>query len=235
MQKPGVSEILSDSFNYWNRTLRFQLLYSLLYLSLFFFGYFYLFRWFGLWDEIIQHQDLAKTNFTAFNEKIKEIAQLPQMGSFALSVLVLLAIINPLNVGFYKIYHKLDLGEKTVTNDLFAGYLGFDFFRFFGFYLFWLIVFSYANSLLMLGILWVLVTVFSVPLIFFKRVPTFQSVALTVKALRGNLTVVLATIMIAFLFSLSGILLFGFGFLLTFPFWNAVIYSLYKRVFTEIK
>jgi hypothetical protein len=96
---------------------------------------------------------LARTDFPAFNQKMQEIAQLPQTRNFMLAVFDF-SHLSTLNVGFYKIYRKLDLKEKPQMNDLFAGYLGFDFFKFFGFYLFWMIIFTYANSLLILGIVW---------------------------------------------------------------------------------
>ena len=41
--------------------------------------------------------------------------------------------------------------------------------------------------------------------------------------------------MVAILFSISGLAIFGIGFLLTFPFWHALIYVLYQNLFKEIK
>jgi len=108
------------------------------------------------------------------------------------------------------------------------------FFKFFGFYLFWLIVFSYANSLIILGVVWLIVTVFSVPLMFFSNISTFEGIRLTFKALKKDFSTVLIAVIVAIIFSLSGLLLFGFGFLLTFPFWHAVIYALYQQFFREI-
>ena len=233
-QKTGINLILSQAFSYWNRTLSFQLMYSLLYLSLFFLGYYYFFKYFGLWDEFSQYSELLKTDFPAFNKKMEEIAKLPQTANFTLAIFVLLALIAPLNVGFYKIYRKLDLGEKLVMNDLFAGYLGFDFFKFFGFYLFWIIIFSYANSLLILGVVWIFITIFSIPLLFFMDVKTFEGIGLTIKGLKRDFATVLICLFVGFLFSLSGIFLFGFGFLFTFPFWNTIIYALYQNYFKEV-
>ena len=196
-------------------------------------GYFYLFQYFGLWDEFIKYQDLVRTDLPAFNKKMEEIARLPQMRNFTLAFFVLLALINPLNVGLYKIYRKIDMKEPVTLNDLFAGYIGFSFFKFFGFYLFWIIIFTYANALLFLGIFWIFVTLFCVPLMFFMDVKTFEGIGLTIKGLKRDFVTILISVIVALLFSLSGILLFGFGFLFTFPFWNAVIYSLYKNYYHE--
>lgn len=232
-QKVSIQEILKTAFSYWNRTLFYQMAFSLLYFSLFFLGYFYLFKYFGLWDQVSQNSDLLKTDFPAFNKKMEEVSKLPQTQSFLLGIFFLFALLNPLNVGFYKIYRKVDLKEKIGMNDLFAGYLGFDFFKFFGFYLFWMIVFSYANSLLLLGIVWIIITLFSVPLMFFMNVNTIEGIKLTVKGLKQDFTTILISVIIAALFSISGLLLFGFGFLFTFPFWHAMIYTLYQRFFKE--
>ncbi len=229
----GIGSVLSQAFGYWSRTLTYQVFYSMLYLSLFFLGYFYLFQYFGLWEQVVPYSDLMRTDFPAFNKKMEEVARLPQIANFMLSVFVLLALLAPLNVGFYKIYRKLDLGEKPNINDLFAGYLGFDFFKFFGFYLFWIIIFSYANSLLLLGVVWCFITLFSVPLLFFMDVKTFQGIGYSVQAMRRGFIMILVCVIIAFAFSISGILLFGFGFLFTFPFWNAMIYALYQYFFNE--
>ena len=234
LQKPGIQGILKTAFGYWNKTLLYQLVYSLLYFSLFFLGYFYLFKYFGLWDEFSKYSELVRTDIPAFNKKMEEIARLPQARNFSLAFFFLLALINPLNVGLYKIYRKLDLKEPISMNDLFAGYLGFDFFKFFGFYLFWIIIFTYANALLILGLVWIFVTLFSIPLMFFQSVNTFEGINLTVKGLRKNFGTIITGVLVAMLFSFSGLLLFGFGFLFTFPFWNAMIYTLYQSIYKEV-
>ena len=232
-QKVGIQQLLKTAFTYWSSTLFYQISFSLLYFSLFFMGYFYLFQYFGLWDELSQHSDLLKTDFNAFNKKAEEVMQMPQAQSFLLAMFFLLAFLNPLNVGFYKIYRKIDLKEKPELNDLFAGYLGLDFFKFFGFYLFWMIIFSYANSLLFLGVVWLIITLFSVPLMFFMNVNTFEGIRITIKGLKQDFTTVLVCMLVAVLFSFSGLIVFGFGFLFTFPFWHAMIYTLYQTFFKE--
>ena len=232
-QKVGIQQLLKTAFTYWNRTLFYQLSFSLLYFSLFFLGYTYLFDYFGLWDEMSQHSDLIKTDFPAFNKKAEEVMKLPQAQSFFLAIFFLLAFLNPLNVGFYKIYRKIDLKEKVELNDLFAGYIGLNFFKFFGFYLFWMIIFSYANSLFLLGVGWFFITLFSIPLMFFMNVNTFEGIKLTFKGLKQNFPTVFISMVVAMLFSFAGLLLFGFGFLLTFPFWHAMIYTLYQQNFKE--
>lgn len=233
-RKSGIEQILKTAFWYWNKTLIYQLLFSLIYFAVFLIGYYYLFIYFGLWDEFSKYSDLVRTDIPAFNKKMEEIAVLPQARNFGLAFFFLLSFINPLNVGLYKIFRKIDLKEPVSMRDLFAGYLGFDFFKFFGFYLFWIIIFTYANALLVLGLVWVFITLFSIPLMFFMDVKTFEGITLTVKGLRKKFGMILITMLIATIFSLSGLLLLGVGFLFTFPFWNAMIYALYQHIYKEI-
>ena len=233
-KKSNIQQILKTAFWYWNKTLIYQLLYSLLYFSLFFLGYICLFKYFGLWDEFSKYSDLVRTDLPAFNKKMEEIAMLPQARNFSLAFFFLLALINPLNVGLYKIFRKIDLKEPVSMNDLFAGYLGLDFFKFFGFYLFWIIIFTYANALLLLGVIWIFITFFCIPLMFFMDVKSFEGISLTIKGLRKNFGMIAIGCVVALLFSLSGLLLCGIGFLLTFPFWNAMIYALYQHIYKEM-
>jgi len=44
---------------------------------------------------------------------------------------------------------------------------------------------------------------------------------------------IMVCVIVAFLFKYLGFALFLIGGLFTFPFWNAMIYSLYKTVFSE--
>ena len=229
----GIAPVMKKAFFYWNKTLLYQLFFSILYFSLFFIGYFYLLQYFGLWEEFMKHKDLVSTDLPAFNQKMEEIARLPQARNFGLAFFFLTALINPLNVGLYKIYRKIDLNEPVVLNDLFAGYQGATFFRFVGFYLFWMIIFTYTNALFLLGIVWFLVTLFCVPLMYFMDVQIFQGIALTFKVLRRNFGVVCITVIGALLFAFSGFLLCGIGILFTFPFIHAMIYTLYQQFYTE--
>ncbi len=230
----GLGAVLKSAFYYWNRTLVYQLSYSLLFFSLFFLGYFYLFRYFGLWDALSPYTDLVQTDMAAFNQKAAEVAQLPQTQGFVLGLFILLSLVGPLNVGFYEMYRKIDLDEKVTLNDLFAGYRGFDFFKFFGFYLFWFIVFSYANSLIVLGFVWIMITLFCVPLMYFRNATSFAGIRETFGVLRQDFSTPIIAAVVAILFSLSGLILFGVGFLLTFPFWHAVVFSLYRQYFSFV-
>lgn len=231
----GLSFILRQAFFYWNKALLYHLVFSLLYFTLFMAGYFYLVQYFGLWDEFMKYRDLVQTDLPAFNKKMEEIAKTPQAANFTLAFFGLIALLNPLNVGLYKIYRKIELKEPVFFNDLFAGYQGSDFFSFVGFYLFWMIIFTYANAFLFLGVAWIFLTLFCVPLMFFLNVKIFKAIGLTWQVLRYNFSTVVIAMVVALLFSLSGILLCGIGFVLTFPFFNSMIYVLYRYLYKEVE
>lgn len=231
----GLSFILRTAFSYWNRTILYQLLFSFWYFLLLFGGYFYLLQYFGLWDLFMEHKDLVQTDLPAFNKKVEEISRMPQARNFGLAFLFLMALINPLAVGLYSIYRKVELKEKIGFSDVFAGYQGAGFFRFFGFYLFWIIIFTYANAVYILGFVWYLVTLFCIPLMYFMNIRVFEGIALTFKVLKKNFAAVFISVTVALLFSLSGFLLCGFGIFFTFPFIHAMIYTLYRQYFNEVR
>ncbi len=229
----GLPEILKRAFRYWSRTLFYQVSYSLLYFSLFFLGYMYLFRHFGLWEALEPYRDLVMTDLPAFNTKAAEIAALPQAQGFVFGVFILLAIISPLNVGFYEMYRKVDAGEKPQLGDLFTGFRGIMFFRFLAFYLFWTIMLSYANIIPLLSLVWLMVTVLSVPLMLFHQAGTFQGIKASFQLLKLQPLAVAGSVVLGILISLSGVFLFGVGLVFTFPFWHAVVYALYSGSITE--
>lgn len=231
----GLSYTLRTAFSYWNRTLLYQLMFSFWYFLLFLGGYWYLLQHFGLWDLFMEHKELVQTDIAAFNKKVEEISRLPQARNFGLAFLFLMALINPLAVGLYAIYRKIDLKEKINITDVFAGYQGFAFFNFFAFHLFWIIIFTYANALLILGIVWYFVTLFSIPLMFFMQIRAFEGISLTFKVLKKNFAVIFISMAVALIFGLSGFLLCGFGIFFTFPFIHAMIYTLYRQYFNEVK
>lgn len=231
----GLSYLFKQSFFYWNKALLYNLLFSIIYLVLFFAGYFYLFQYFGLWDEFVKIRDLVQTDMSAFNKQMEEIARRPEAANFSLAFFLLIALLNPLNVGLYRIYRKIDLNEKIVFRDLFAGYQGLDFFKFVGFYLFWMIIFTYANAFLFLGVVWIFITLFCVPLMYFMNVTTFRGIGLTWQILKNNFSTVFICCAVALLFALSGVILCGIGFVLTFPFLNAMIYTLYRYFYKEVE
>lgn len=68
---------------------------------------------------------------------------------------------------------------------------------------------------------------------YFRNEPLGTAMVTSFQAMRGNfLTLLICVIGTAFI-SYLGLVVFLVGYALTFPFWNAMIYTLYKNIFTE--
>jgi hypothetical protein len=86
---------------------------------------------------------------------------------------------------------------------------------------------------IILPFVWVMITLFVAPLMFFQNKTIFEGIALNWKALKLYFIEILVCVIVAFLFKYIGFTLFLVGGLLTLPFWNAMIHSLYKTIFDE--
>ena len=232
-QKSGISAILSQAFSYWSRTLFYQVVFSLVYLSVFFLVVFYFVNSLGLVEEFAQ---LSKTFATDPQQYILDAQRLQEQSNFRTFYYIVLAtmvFLYPLNVGFFKMYRKLDLGEKPELADLFSGFSGINFFIFTSYFLFWIMIYMYTIPTIILGVLWVFVTLFSAPLMFFVDKRIFETISLSFKALRLYFIEIVVCMLVAFLFKYIGIFTF-FGMFFTLPFANAMIYALYQTIFNEV-
>ena len=151
---------------------------------------------------------------------------------FQLIVSLLKAAMFPLFIGFFKIYSLIDEGKKPELSDIFDGYNGSNFFKFWGYAIFWNVVFSLGIIFFLPGVFWVFITLFVSPLLYFTPMRLIEAINISAKVALANWAIVLPCAIIAFIFSYSGFLLFFVGFLLTFPFWNALIYTLFKKFFS---
>lgn len=228
----GPDAVLKNAFLYWSRTLKYQVLYSLIYFSFLFLMSRKLLSHYGLDEEFSRLMDILLKDPATFRNAMKLLSEKPELKSFTLAAIVAKSLLYPLNIGFFKIFRKMDLGEKPVLEDLFAGYLGRNFFIFFGFYLFWGIIAMYANSLVFPGILWVLATIFCAPLMFFGEKSIPDAIRLSFKGLRLKPLLVILGCAVAVFFSYSGFFLLLAGFM-TYPFWNAMVYAMYRDIYQE--
>jgi len=230
----GVDEILKKAFRYWSKTLVYQLVFSMLYLSIFLFVLMFFATEYGLLDQYISALSKSKEGLEVYEKEILKITENPNFITFYYIMLATTVFLFPLNIGFFKIYRKMDLGEKPELNDLFAGYMGVNFFRFVSFYLFWLIIFSYTAPTIFLGMMWILITLFTAPLMFFMDKRIFESFTLNFHAIKKYTLLIFVGMLVSFVFKIVGmmtIVLLPF----TFPFTNAMIYTLYMQVFREHK
>lgn len=231
-QKPEIGKIVSEAYQYWMRTLPFQLLFSVLYFTIFMFSAMYAFRYYGLFEEVMKIQDLFYSDSRAFFNKYSEIMQTENARSFAMVVMVIKSVIFPLNIGFLKIYRKLDLGEQPQISDLFAGFQGNYFFLFVLYALAWNVI---NNYLLIFTIIWIPMLLMIPSLIFFRNYSVFQAFKKSVQIFRAHAFLMIIATLASIVISYSGLVMFFFGIFITFPFWNAVIYVLYKNLAADFQ
>lgn len=229
--KISLDEVIKKSFFYWKSTLPFQFLATLFYFGLFFLAGTQLVQYY--FGEHLKEftPDLLK-NPETFNLKIQKLLLTENGSYFQLIMSIVKAALFPLNIGFFKIYSKIDANEKIEFADFYEGFRGSNFFKFFGYALFWNVIFSFGMSFYFLpGIFWVFITVFVSPLLFFTPIRMIEAINISAKVALANWAIVLPCVIIATIFGYSGFFLFGIGFLFTYPFWNAVIYTLFQKYF----
>ncbi|KMQ69658.1 hypothetical protein ACM39_00940 [Chryseobacterium sp. FH2] len=232
-QKPGIDFILKQAFFYWNKTLIFQLIFSIIYFAIFFTGFFFFASRYGIWEVNKELADAFKIGTNEYMKKIAEVSATDSYQKFTYGILGTMIFLFPLNLGFFQIFRKIDLKEKIVLGDLFVGYNGFNFFKYIGYYIFWFFTYLMVAQTIILPVIWVFVTIFVAPLMFFTDKRIFEAISLNFKALKMYFVEIAVCIIVAFFFKYVGFALFLIGGLFTFPFWNAMIYSLYKVVFSE--
>ncbi len=217
------------------RTLPFQLLFSVIFFSIFMFGGAYAFRYYGLFEEVQKFQHLLYSDTDAFLKKYEVLMKTENAMLFALVALVIKAIVYPLNIGFLKIYRKLDLGETLEISDLFVGFNGHYFFLFAIYCLFWNILNVYISVILPLSLVWMGMMMFVPALVFYKNYNFFQAFKISIQLFWKNIILILVACLVSILISYCGLIIFFFGIFLTFPFWNAVIYVLYKHLIGDFE
>ncbi|KPE51499.1 hypothetical protein [Chryseobacterium indologenes] len=232
-QRPGAEFILKQAFFYWNKTLIFQLMFSIVFFAVFFTSMFFFAERYGIWEQNQELAEALKQGSKAYLEKLSELAATENYQMFSYAILGTSVFLYPLNLGLFQIFRKIDLNEKIELGDLFAGYKGANFFKYIGYYLFWAMIYRMGIPTVFLAILWVSVTIFVAPLMFFMNRGIFEAISLNFKALRIYSVQIWIGILVAVVFKYAGFALFLVGGLFTFPFWNAMIYSLYKTIFSE--
>lgn len=236
-QKPGIDFILKQAFFYWNKTLLYQALFSVVYASVFLTVFFYFSGKYGIIEQFyaaaLEYMKAGPAGIEEYKMQIAKIAESEGFQNFFLGLIGVKIFLYPLNIGFFQLYRKIDLKEQIGLADLFAGYNGLNFFRYVSYFMFWYFLYLFIAQTMILPVIWVLCTLFVAPLMFFLNKTIFEGISLNFKALKMYFLEILVCTIVAFLFKYIGFGIFLIGGLFTFPFWNAMIYSLYKTIFNE--
>lgn len=230
-RKISLDYVIKQSFKYWSSTLFYQLVFTFIYFSTLLIMGRFLMEYYEISPKISSISPLMYTDPDAFTVKFQEILLSENFKYFSMMIILATAIIFPLNIGFFKIYHQIDEKKEVNINDLFVGFSGSNFFKFFGYYLLWGGIYFYLKPLIIPGFLWIVFTIFVAPLLYFTPMNLTEAMKISFKVVASNFFVIAACSVLAIIFSYSGLFVFFFGFLLTFPFWNAIIYTLFKSYF----
>lgn len=230
IHKISLDEIFKKAFFYWKSTLMFQFLVSALYFGITLYaGVQLTIYYFGDQMSFFTPELLAKPE--VFFQKINQLLSTENGSYFQIITALIKAAMFPLNIGLFRIYTLIDENKTPRFSDLLDGYSGSNFFKFWGFAIFWNVVFQLGLSFLLPGILWVFITLFVSPLLYFTPMRMMEAINLSAKVAFANWSIILPCAILAFLFGYSGIFVFFIGFLFTYPFWNAIIYTLFKKYF----
>jgi hypothetical protein len=189
---------------------------------------------YGIFDQIlgaVVEYNKSGQNYAEYQQNVAKIVATEEFSTFYFAVMAAVCFLFPLNMGFYEIYRKLDSKETIMVGDLFAGYRGINFFRFISYFVFWLFLYLLTARTLIIPIFWVFTTILVAPILYFSKFTFLNAVILNFKLLKVYFLEIFVCVIVAFVFKFAGLMLFLVGGLLTFPFWNAMIYSLFKEIF----
>lgn len=223
--------MVGEALSYWQRTIPFQILFSVLYFIIYFTLTFLIFNHFGLIEQIKEISAFFPSDVDTFTSRYKELLGTTAYMDATLWTVGSTVIAWPLNLGMLRIYEKIDRKEPLSINDLFAGYEGKNFFIFLLYALFWNAVSFFAKLVFFLWPVWVFITLLMGPLMFLGKLNFKDAFRMNLSNVRENFGVTLVVLIFGVLLSYCGFLLCGIGLLFTFPFWNAILYVFYKKIF----
>lgn len=233
-QKASLEMIIKSAFRYWSKTLIFQLMFSLVFISILMLVTLYFSEKLGLMTKYQELFTKYAQDWPTYQKEAQKLAMTPEYQTFFWILNGTLVFLYPLNLGLFKIFRKVDLGEKPELADLFAGYSGVNFIRYIGYAIFWTSVYILSIQTIFLAVIWVFLTLFTAPLMFFEDKRIFETIPLNIKALKLYFVEILIAFFIAFFFKYLGILTLV-GALFTLPFMNAMVYALYSLIFKSEK
>src|SRR5690606_7328288 len=229
--KIDLSYILKQAFHYWSKTLVYQLMFSLIYLSVLITVWFLFAELYGILNDYMRTVEMVNTGAT-YADAQKLLMANPNYITFSWIIIGTFIFLYPLNLGLLKMYRKLDLGEKLTVHDLFAGYLGVNFFIYISYYVFWFMIFLYMAPTVILAGVWIALTIFTAPLMFFMNKKIFETFRYNIRVWRKFFPAMLVGLALAAVFKDVGMLtIIGLPFTMGFP--TAMIYALYTSLFKE--
>lgn len=233
--KINISQVVEDAFRYWKSTLKYSVIFTIIYYISYALFLNLAITYSGMEPYFLDLQRVMLKNPDALNNKILALTQTQEFITFSMLNILAQSVLYPLNIGWFSIFSKIDAQEDFGINDLFSGYIGQRFFIYMGYYFLWAMIFTYFQSFILPAIIWVVLTLLVAPILFSQKEQLGTALITSFKLSFKYLALVLVGTAIGFLMRYGGIALFLVGYLFTFPFWNAIIYSIYKTIFAKEK
>lgn len=227
----GPHHIPQTAIEYWKKTIIFQAIISLLYFGIYMTLALVVFNYYGITEQLNSLSPYFGGDLEVLQKKYIELATSENFRLASYWIVGIVSLLWPLNLGLLKIYSRIDAKEMITPRDLFAGYEGIDFFKYLGYGLLWNVIFFFSKTLFFLAPIWVLITLLAGPLLFLGKQSIPNALRLSMQAVSTNLSLSLFLLCLGFLLSYSGLLLCILGVVFTYPFWNALLYVYYKKVF----
>ncbi|WP_417427679.1 beta-carotene 15,15'-monooxygenase [Halpernia sp.] len=215
------SSIISHAFGIYKKTF----LYAILAIVLTIIGS-YIFSFFA---ELItgfdaeSMQEFAKSGSTDY----KRIFMMPGYGSFLGLNGLFGLLLYPIYAGFLYILNKANFNEQILVSDLFIGYKQ-NTLQIILYGIISNIILTIAFSLCFLpGLFLAPLFIFAFPILFFENTNAIDAIKKSFKIAQDNYWTIWVIAVLAFLISISGLILCFVGIILTAPFLYAAIYSAY--------
>lgn len=229
---PTLEKVLSKAFRIWWQTALYQILFSIIYAIVLGMGVYFLEMQYGIMAKVMQ---LTKNpgDIMLMQKRMQKIFSQPEALHFSLWLNLITVFLYPLNLGLYQIYAKKEKKEVYGFSDLISGYQGLAFFSHAGYFLFWIAVNGLLSTFYVLSPIWVLITMMVSPFMFFERKSIFNAIAASFSVLKKYPLIAIVGMLVAVIIKYMGVFLLV-GWLLTLPFWMAVIYAIYTETKTSV-
>lgn len=235
MNKISIEKVFLEAVQRWRAVMLYNVLYSVLYYGLSIILSYAVFRYIGIWDKLMELYPILEKNPQVYANRLQSLLQMEEYATLPLLLLVITGVVFPLNVGMLNVLQKKSKSEPIEFNDLLDGYNGANFFKYATYYILWVMIYNSFAILSYMGwglmFLWVIFTLMVVPIMYFRKEPLGLAIISSFQGVRSNFLLILVCTIIATIFSRLGLLMMLLGGIFTAPFWLAMIYTLYLKLF----
>lgn len=230
-----VGAVLRHMVELYRKSFLYQLTFSILYFSLLLSVFFFAMDHYGLTAELIKLQADPNLSQPELYRKVQQVmVSNPNAANVSWILIGTLCALFPLQMGLFAIFRKIDTRQPFALTDLFTGYRGINFFIYLSYFLFWFLIFNLLMPTVILCIVWVEVTLFVAPLMFFKNIRVIGGVILTFQALKRHFVPILVVVGLTMVIKAIGLFTF-LGIPLVYGLTNVAIYALYQAIFIDEK